>query len=126
MENKRGLTDLPETFADWLKSLYSHAQLEHIAACGRAKALEDNLHYDDVTELYAKYKDDIWQIIKERAGNRSALEMISRLPYEHLVRDQDSLERLLFWYAVPELAEIITTKGRKSRGCQWILRKNNN
>ncbi len=87
--------------------------LKDIAERGCAGGFRGLIYYDETSDLYDAYEEEIWGTLEEQAeafGYDNALAFIASMSGAKQVNEQTTFKNLLVWYAVEELAMQITAE----------------
>lgn len=98
-------------FKSWMINQFSHNKMADMVNHGVSGGSFSGLYYySETTELYQKYKDDIWELLSDEAEayGYSVLEMISQFMRAKEIDDASQFENLLVWYAAERVAAILT------------------
>ena len=100
-----------KAFKKWVNDNYDWDTLADIANHGCISGFCGLSYYCDTIELYAKYKEDIWEMLHDDAesfGSASIPELIGTFNGAKHVSDDVTFENLLVWYAVEKVAWEVT------------------
>lgn len=104
-------SELPTTFEQWLRNQYIHDELADIANHGAQSGFTGLIYYDETSDLYDHYSDEIWQMIekdREDFGMKTCLELITSFNGAKDVANDAQFKNLLVWYAAERIAFKLT------------------
>jgi len=103
-----------KNFKKWLTKRFAHNELPDTVDCSVSDDVRGFIRglisYSETTQLYRKYKDEIWEMLSDDAEKwgESVLKMIAHFPSAKGVNNADQFERLLVWYAAEKIAYELT------------------
>ena len=103
-----------KNFKKWLTKRFARNELPDTVDCSVSDDVRGFIRglikYSETTQLYRKYKDEIWEMLSDDAENlgESVLKMIAHFPSAKGVNNADQFERLLVWYAAEKIAYELT------------------
>lgn len=102
-----------KTFEEWMTEEFSHNELADMVNHGVSGGFSGLIYYSETTELYQKYKEDIWDMLYDDAESygETILGFIAQFLGAKNVGGADQFENLLVWYAAEKVAYELT-KGR--------------
>lgn len=100
-----------KTFKQWLQANFTKDQLKDMATHGANTGWYGLIYYSDTTQLYAKYKTELWEYLiedSESFGCINPFEFLATLNGAKDVYDAATMENLIVWYAAERLSREMT------------------
>lgn len=100
-----------KTFTDWISAQYSHDELVDMCHYGCIGGFNGLIYYTEITSLYAKYKEDIWELLADQAIQCGYDDVISFIYSVSMMQDSinsDTFENKLVWCAAELVANELT------------------
>lgn len=92
---------------EWVKNNYNEEALKDILKNGCIGGITGLTYYNETSEIYEIFKDDIWDLIKSGAEENdvSVVSFIADfIPYTDLISNDETFKNTLVWFAVEEVA----------------------
>lgn len=99
-----------KTFKQWMRANFDKEELRDLAQYGANTGWPGLTYYTDTCKLYAKYKDEIWELLCQSADNfgQTPLQAVAGFNGAKHVSDSATFENLMVWFAAEEYARQLT------------------
>ena len=98
-----------KTFTAWMQANHCKSSLSNIARYGADQGWSGLIYYDDTCKLYAKFKDEIWDMLAIDAEDLGSnpLEFMLSFNRANEIVTHTHFESLLTWYAAERIAQTL-------------------
>jgi hypothetical protein len=115
MTNKNTNDVMPSSFKEWVIKQYDNDELNALATRGASNGFTGMTYCQETSELYAKYRGEIWQMLtndSKNMGCESIIEFIDNIVPPKTVHNEETLSNFLVCYAAEKIAFDIIKGGK--------------